>query len=110
MTKAVQNFIFFTSGQEAYKSDLNHGCDPGGLLHPFTAVEYQKKTNLLYTRGITPKRVTSGGTHLRGLAPGQHSSKKRTQRWRVVGDAVSDLTNPGIESQTSRTDSDELNN
>ena len=25
------------------------------------------------TRGITPKRITSGGAHLRDLAPVQHS-------------------------------------
>ena len=35
-----------------------------------------KNSNLLNTRGITPKRVTSGGVHLRGLAPGQHSSEE----------------------------------
>ena len=28
------------------------------------------KSNLHYTRGITPKRVTSSGAHLRGFAPG----------------------------------------
>ena len=47
------------------------------------------KSNLHYTRRITPKRVTSCGAHLRGLAPGQHSSEKTSQRWRVVGDTVS---------------------
>ena len=31
-----------------------------------------KKSNRHYTHGITPKRVTSGGAILRGLAPGQH--------------------------------------
>ena len=31
---------------------------------------------LHYTRGITPKRVTKGGIHLRGLAPEQHATKK----------------------------------
>ena len=41
--------------------------------------------NLHYTRGNTPKRVTSGGAHLRGLAPGLHSSE---ERWRAVGDTV----------------------
>ena len=40
------------------------------------------KSNLYYTRGITSKRVTSGGALLSGLAPGQHSSKETTQRWR----------------------------
>ena len=45
-----------------------------------------QKSNLHYTRRITPKRVTSCGAHLRGLAPGQHSSEETSQRWRVVGD------------------------
>ena len=44
--------------------------------------------DLHYARGITPKRVTSGGAHLRGLAPGLHSSEKTSQRWRAVGDTV----------------------
>ena len=48
----------------------------------------KSKSNLHYTRGITPKRVTSGGAHLRGLAPGLHSSEETSQRWRAVGDTV----------------------
>ena len=45
------------------------------------------KTHLHYrpTRGITPKRVTSGGIHLRDLAPGQHSSEESPLRWRTDG-------------------------
>ena len=35
-----------------------------------------KKSNPHYSRDITPKRVASGEIHLRGLAPGQHSSEK----------------------------------
>ena len=46
------------------------------------------KSNLHYTRGTTPKRVTSSGAHLRSLAPGHHSSKETSQRWRAVGDTV----------------------
>ena len=46
------------------------------------------KSNFHYTRGITPKRVTSSGAHLRGLAPGLHSSEETSQRWRAVGDTV----------------------
>ena len=42
------------------------------------------------------KRVTRGEAHLRGLAPGQHSYEETSQRWRVVGDIVSDLTGLGI--------------
>ena len=49
----------------------------------------KSKSNLHYTRRITPKRVTSCGAHLRGLAPGLHSSEEMSQRWRVVGDTVS---------------------
>ena len=59
-----------------------------------------KKSNLDYTRDITPKRVAGGGAHLRGLAPGLHSSEETSQRWRAVDDAVSDLTSPGMETQT----------
>ena len=62
------------------------------------------KSNLHYTRGITLKRVASGGAYLRSLASGQHNSEETSQRWRTVGDTVSDLTEPGFESQTSRTD------
>ena len=49
---------------------------------------HQIKSNLHYTRRITPKRVTSCSAHLRGLAPGLHSSEEAPQRWRVVGDTV----------------------
>ena len=65
----------------------------------------KSKSNLHYTRGITPKHVTSGGTHLCGLGPGQHSCEETSQRWQAVGNTVFDLTGPGIESQTFRTDS-----
>ena len=40
------------------------------------------KSNLHYTRDITPKRVTSSGIHLRGLGPGQHSSEETSEGWR----------------------------
>ena len=36
------------------------------------------KSNLHYIRGITQKRVASGEAHLRGLAPGLHSSEERS--------------------------------
>ena len=55
-----------------------------------------KKSNLNYTRDITSNRVTSGGAHLRCSAPGQHNSKETSQRWRAVGDALSDLIGLGI--------------
>ena len=47
-----------------------------------------KKSNLHYTRCNTPKRVTSGGAHLRGSASGPRSSEQTSQRWRAVGDTV----------------------
>ena len=40
------------------------------------------KSSSYSPRAITPKRVTSGGIRLRGLAPGQHSSEETSQRWR----------------------------
>ena len=46
------------------------------------------KSNLRYTRRITPKRVANCGPHLRGVAPGLRNSEETSQRWRVVGDTV----------------------
>ena len=60
-------------------------------------------TSKNHTRGITLKRVTSSGDHLRGLAPEQLSFKETSLRWRPVGDTVSDSTCPVIEPLTSRT-------
>ena len=59
----------------------------------------QIKTLLCYIGGIPPMRVTSGGTHLRGLAPGQHSSEETSQRRRAADDALSNLTDPEIKPQ-----------
>ena len=42
-----------------------------------------------YTRGITRKRITSGGAHIRSLAHRQHSSEETLQRWRTIGDIAS---------------------
>ena len=42
------------------------------------------KSNHHYTLGITPKCVTKGGIHMRGLARGQHRSEELSQRWRTV--------------------------
>ena len=63
------------------------------------------QSNLDYTRGITPKRVNE----LRGPSPrlGAWATQLRrnvatvASRWRHCAD----LTGPGIEPQTSRTDS-----
>ena len=58
-----------------------------------------------HLRGITPRRVTSGGAHPRGITPGHDSYEETSQRWRDV-DTVFDLTGPGIEPTTFRTDRD----
>ena len=63
------------------------------------------KIKLYYTRGVTPKRVTSGGTHLRGFVPEQHSSEQTSKKWRADGDTGSDRIGSGVEPQTSRADS-----
>ena len=47
--------------------------------------------NLHHTRGVMPKRVTSGEAHLRGITPEQHSSEETSQRWQTIGDTVSTL-------------------
>ena len=49
--------------------------------------------NLPYTRGITPKRVTSGGAHLRGVAPEQHCSEETSHcvRYDLPGVRTHDL-------------------
>ena len=56
-----------------------------------------------YTRRNTPERETSWRGYFRVIAPGQHSSfRKVSQRWRAVGNTVSDLTGPRFEIRTSR--------
>ena len=62
-----------------------------------------KKINAHYTGSIAPKRVTSGGVHLHGIAPEQHSSEATSEWLRAVGDTVSDLTGQVIERKISRT-------
>ena len=47
--------------------------------------------------------MTSSEARLRGLAPGQHSSRETSQRWRAVVDTVSDLTEPVIELESFTT-------
>ena len=56
------------------------------------------------TCGVRWKGVTSGGTHLRGIAAGQHI-EETSQQWRAVGYSVSNLTGSGIRPQTFRTNS-----
>ena len=50
-----------------------------------------------------PKRVTNGGAHLLGSAPGHHGSEETSQRSRAVCHTVSRLTGLVIESQIFRT-------
>ena len=69
--------------------------DPGWWLASndrFSVLSVQKtsnkKSNLQYTRGITPKLLTNGGVHPGGLASVQHSYKETSQRRWAVGDTV----------------------
>ena len=57
-------------------------------LEPHANRVNESKSNLPCTRGITPKRATSGEAHLRCFAPGQHSCEETSQRWQAVGHTV----------------------
>ena len=59
------------------------------LIQVDKIVMSNQKSKFYDTRGVTPKRVTCGGAHFCGLAPGQHISEETPQRWRAVGDTVS---------------------
>ena len=48
-----------------------------------------KNSNLHYTRGITPKRVTSGGAHLRSLALDNTATMKRRSGGKPSATAMS---------------------
>ena len=50
--------------------------------------------NLHYTRGMTLRRVTRDGGHLRGSAPELSNTAPKTHR--SGGDAASDWTSSGI--------------
>ena len=65
-----------------------------------------QKSNFNYTRVNTPMRVA--GPHLRGLAPGQHTSAETSQRRRAIDDTASDLIGPRFEPQSSCTDCNTL--
>ena len=54
-------------------------CVAPACLTTYDFYMSNKKSNLRYTRGITPKRVTTGGDHLRGLVPGQYSFEEISQ-------------------------------
>ena len=57
---------------------------------------FTKLKSSLYSRYYA-EACNSDGAHLRDLVSGRHSFEETSQRWRAVGDAVSDLTAPGIE-------------
>ena len=61
------------------------------LLLPSFFCQVRKKSNqnFNYTRRISPKRITRGGAHLRGVAHEQHSYEETSRRWRAVGDTES---------------------
>ena len=48
---------------------------------PFAAKvdQFETKSNLYYSREITPKHVTSGGVHLRNLASDQYTFEETYQ-------------------------------
>ena len=47
----------------------------------------------------------SGGTHLRSLAPGQHSSEETLERWRAIDESVvPDSTGRGVLDLAHRSD------
>ena len=80
------------------EDNVVHGHTPWDTL----AVKISQ-SNFDYTRGITLKRVRSGGVH-RDFTPGQHSSEETSQWWHADGDTEFYLTDPGFEPQTFRTD------
>ena len=86
------------------KDIQTHGIRFWAWYYWFCFCGHIPKSNLHNNRGITPKRVTSGGAHLRCLAPGQHSSEEISKRWRAVGDTVPIGPAREIEPKTSRTD------
>ena len=71
----------------------------------FGLLRVEVKSNRHYSRIITPKRLNEERAYPGSLAPGQNNSEETSQRWRAVGDTVSDFTDPGFKSQTSRTGS-----
>ena len=83
-TKLHSKFCFYLEGYNFIQQNSSTKAGGVGMF----IKKSNQKSNLHYTRRIMPKRVTSCGAHLRGLAPGQNSSEETSQRWRVVGDSV----------------------
>ena len=88
-TNTVVNICLHSLAQSFSVTDLintieiKHRADDE--LKEFKSDLHILQSTLHYTRCIAPKRVTSAGIHLRGLAPGQHSYKETSQRWHAVG-------------------------
>ena len=84
-------------------------CKKSSILMAFNSIAKSNQTFIMryYYADcvITQKRVTSGGAHLRSLAPGQHSSEETSQRWRVIGNTVLDLADQGNKPAITSTDS-----
>ena len=74
-------------------SSITITCISRNLIIGFNRGRTNKKSNLHYTRGITPKLVTSCGAHLRGLAPGQCKNVVAVAIPKAVDDSVR-LTGP----------------
>ena len=74
------------------------------LAHFQTFQSFVSKSNLHYTCGITSKRVTRGGTISPAWRLGNIATKKRGSGGEPLA-TLSDLTGPGIEPQTSSTNS-----
>ena len=77
--------LTFCTETTARRQARNFVCCIAGKAHN---TDKKNESNLHYTRGITRKHETGGGAHLRGLAPGLHSSEETSQRWRAIGDTV----------------------
>ena len=60
-------------------------------------VKIKSKTQIVIILAILPEACNEWRDHLRGLAPGQHSSDETSLRWRAVGDNTSSLTDLEIE-------------
>ena len=65
MFLTTEDFLETASGAIFLSKTTMEDFHDGKLDSVETDYEFQI-ANLRYTRGITPKRVTSGGTHLRG--------------------------------------------
>ena len=70
----------------------------------------ETKSDLHYTRGITTKRVTSGGAHLHCMGPSmRNKAPKKYRDGGLPSETLSDLTALGNEPRTSRAVSDIFN-